>query len=255
MVAIPSEAPNGLAEKWVLGLKTYAEIINQNRGLRIPDETKFLERLAAPASAGYQGLINPAFISNSDKVAGDITTDQGANLRRAYKKYAGKLDRAFETVDGVPAKRFKEAVERAKGDFSEGFAQRGLPFTGSYLYGLGLAGIAPRWLVGDQKVVGDLRHGDRVLEGGPYQICQTLSRAGFKASLAQRLVQAGAQILKANHDGTVITAQNDRINHLTQSQIDPALGLTPFATGGLSHVDFVLDGAKALLLEIQVDQI
>jgi len=255
MVAIPAEAPSGLAEKWALGLKTYAEIINQNRKSRIPDETKFLERLATPSSEGYQGLINPAFVSQSDKSASDITTDQGANLRRVYQKYAGKLDQAFETVDGVPAKRFKDAVERAKGDYAKGTAQRGLPFTGSYLYGIGPATIAARWLVGQSKVVGELRNGDNVQEGGPYRICLANAKANFKAALAQRLIQAGAQILKANLDSTVIAAQNDRINHLVQSQVDPALGITPFATSGVSHVDFIVGDAKALFLEIQVDQI
>jgi hypothetical protein len=29
----------------------------------------------------------------------------------------------------------------------------------------------------------------------------------------------------------------------------------PFATGGLSHVDFIKDGADQLFLEIQVNQI
>ena len=56
------------------------------------------------------------------------------------------------------------------------------------------------------------------------------------------------------------------VNRLIQSLIDPSLGLTPFATGGLSprlgrdsavasHVDYVLDGADQLFLEVQVDQI
>ena len=60
--------------------------------------------------------------------------------------------------------------------------------------------------------------------------------------------------MKRNYDTAVMAAQNARINHLVQNLIDPALGLTPFATGGLSHVDYILEDDQ-LFLDIQVDQI
>jgi len=68
------------------------------------------------------------------------------------------------------------------------------------------------------------------------------------------LTQAGAAIVKSSYSPTVMTAQNGRINHLVQSMVDPSLGLTPFATAGLSHVDYVRDHDQ-LYLEIQIDQI
>jgi hypothetical protein len=37
---------------------------------------------------------------------------------------------------------------------------------------------------------------------------------------------------------------------MEQSIVAPGLGLIPFATGGLSHVDFIKDGADQLFLEI-----
>lgn len=255
MVAIPETAPERMVEKWALGLVTYAEIINQNRKDRLPDETKFQERLATPSSEAYQGFVNPGFISKSDKVAGEITNDQGANLKNAFEKYAEKLDHAFEAVDGVPAKRFKEAVENAKRIYGKRTAQRGLPFTGSYLYGLGPATIAPLWLVNDPTVEGSLRAGDDVYEGGPFMICRPLVKSGLKAALTQRLIQAGSRILKAGLDPMVIAAQNDRINQLVQGFIDPALGLDSFTTGGLSHVDYIIGPANALYLDVQVSQV
>lgn len=255
MVAIPETAPERMVEKWALGLITYAEIINQNRKDRLPDETKFQERLATPSSEAYQGFVNPGFISKSDKVAGEITTDQGVNLKNAFEKYAEKLDHVFETVDGIPAKRFKEAVENAKGIYAKRTANRGLPFTGSYLYGLGPATITPLWLVNDSRVEGMLRAGDDVYEGGPTLICRPLVKSGFKAALTQRLIQAGSRILKVGLDPTIMGFQNDRINQLVQGFIDPALGLEPFTTGGLSRVDYIIGPAKALFLEIQVSQV
>ncbi len=76
----------------------------------------------------------------------------------------------------------------------------------------------------------------------------------FKAALIGRLTQAGAAIVKSSYNPTVMAAQNGRINHLVQSLVDPALGLMPFATGALSHVDYIRDHGQ-LYLEIQVNQI
>jgi hypothetical protein len=175
-------------------------------------------------------------------------------LKRAFKLYNRKLDKAFATEDGIPAKRFKESVDDAQGDFSKGFAERTLPLTGDRLGGRGPAAIAALWLVGDTRVEQYLRGGDSVMEGGPYKICLQDLESTFKAALTGKIIQAGADIIKMERDPATMARQNGLMNRLVQSLIDPALGLTPFATGGLSHVDFIIDNDE-LYLDIQVDQI
>jgi hypothetical protein len=160
----------------------------------------------------------------------------------------------FETVDGIPAKRYKDIVDRTKQAFGRGTAERTLPFTGTKIEGRGCAPIAAQWMVGDIRTMDWLRAGDKVLEGGPYLVTQANQAPSFKTMLNQRLIQAGAAIVKSNYDAGVVAAQNTRTNHLVQSLVDPALGLTPFATGGISHVDYILID-KQLFLEVQVNQI
>jgi len=254
MATIPIDVVNRIVEAWARTLQTeapdmYAKILE-----RIPDEKRFVERLAQASHDGYAPSLNPAYTNKSGQPANEIEAAQASNLKRSYEKYLQKLQYMFETVDGVVAKRFKEMVDLMKEKFRNGVAERTLPFTGTKIEGRGCAPIAALWLVADVRVLDYLRAGDKVIAGGPYRVCLADAVAGFKTALNQRLIQAGAAIVKSNFDASVTTAQNDRINHLVQSLIDPGLGLTPFSTGGISHVDYITKD-KQLFLEIQVDRI
>jgi len=254
MATMPMEAANRIIEKWARLLKDQAPDIYEKMLARIPDEQRFVERLAQPANDGYKGLINPAFTSKSGQGSDEIETAQGANLKRSYEKFLTKLRYAFETVEGVAAKRFKELVDMMKPMFSRGISERTLPFTGTKLEGRSCAPIGAHWLVKDKRVLDWLRAGDEVLEGGPILVTTPDQVPTLKAALIGRLIQAGAAITKSSNNPAVMAAQNDRTNHLVQNFADPGLGLMPFATGALSHVDYILDHDQ-LFLEVQVSQV
>jgi hypothetical protein len=247
-------APARVVAQWAEALKLNAERINEKRRIMIPNEETFQSKLAKTSTDKFAPFVNPGFVNEEGLDAQEIISKQGANIRDSYLKYTNRLDYTFATVDGIPAKRYKELVDLAREDFSRGAAKRTLAFTGVKIEELGPAPIAGRWLVGDNLVVGKLRQADKVLEGGPYLITSVKDRSSFKAMLIQRLVQAGAAIIRANFSSTVISSHNGQTNHLVQSLVDPALGLMPFATGGLSHVDYVMEHDD-LWLEIQVNQI
>jgi len=254
MATMPIEAANRVIEKWARALKDespdmYAKIL-----ARIPDMQRFVERLAQPANDGYRGFVNPAFMSKSGQSSSDIEIAQGANLKRSYGKYLAKVGFLFATVDGIAAKRFKELVDAMKPLFGTGMAERSLPFTGTKIEGRSCVPIAVHWLVKDKRVLDWLRAGDSLIAGTPYLVTAPNQIPEFKAALTGRLIQAGATIVKSNFDSAVMADQNARINHLVQSLINPGLGLTPFATGGLSHVDYIMDHDQ-LYLEVQIDQI
>lgn len=249
-----ASAPARVVEQWAESLKLNAERINAKRQAIIPNEEVFQGTIAKPSTEKFAPFVNPTFTSETGLESGDIIAKQGANIRDSYLDYKNRLDWVFATVDGVPAKRFKELVDLAREEFSRGTAKRALPFTGIRIEELGPAPIAARWLVGDHLVVGKLRQADSVLAGGPYLVTQLKIRSAFKSGLVGRLVQGGAAIVRANFSSTVIAAQNNQTNHLVQSLIEATIGLTPFATGGLSHVDYVMTHDD-LWLDIQVDLI
>jgi len=253
-VGWPLESPDRIGEKWVESLKGNAIRLYKNLIARIPDSIKFQDRIAGPASQGFADFVNPAFISRKGDKKSNIVDSQGTNLREAYQKFVQGLNYAFETVDGVDAKRFKEKVEKAQAKYLAGYARRMLLMGGTKREGRGPAVLAGFWLVSDRRVVGMLREADRVLQGGPYQVCLTENRSAFKAALIERLIQAGIRIIKSNFSATVLSEENTQNNQLVQSLINPGLGLVPFAPGGESRIDFVTEHDQ-LFLEVQVSQI
>jgi hypothetical protein len=252
LVDVP-ETPPEVIERWKEGLKAQAERITINRKKRIGSASAFIARLAGPAIKGWKGVLNPAYVSRRGLKTSEINANFGANLSDAFKKYEGQLDYLFETVDGVPAKRFKELVDRAAEDFRDGMLSRVLPFTGYRASFLGLSGIASLWLTAHPTTEGYLRGGDTVLEGGPYLVCPATKQSGLKVMLNQRLIQAGATIVKSGQDAATIAAQNQLTNEQVQGFVDTTLGLVPFTAGGDSHVDYItIDGR--LYLEIKVSK-
>jgi hypothetical protein len=250
---LPTEAPGRVAEMWAEGLKNKAEWINQKRKIRVPDNETFQNRLAIPSQHGFTPVIGDTFYSRAGLPKSDIVSGRAANIQRSFEKYQGSLDHAFETVNGIPAKRFKEKVDLKKSVFSKGTAERLLPFTGVRFLWRGPAAIAGLWLTGDVTTVGLLRAGDRVLAGGPFKICPDPKKPAFKAALLGRLVQAGAVIIKSGYDTATISRHNQLTAEETQGFVDPALGLVPFVAGGDSKVDYIMENGL-LYLEIKVSK-
>jgi len=250
---LPTIGAEEAAALWKERLLSMAERINERRKARIPDGESFIQRLAGPSAKAWRKLINPAFTSRAGVDSDDITSGQAANLQESFLKYQRQLDFLFETVDGVTAKRFKELVERGQQDYLEGVARRTLPFTGSKMQGRGIAPLATLWLTNDPITIGEMRAGDDVIAGGPYLISPESKKPGLKTLLNQRLIQAGAIIVKSDFDAAVMTKQNQLTCEQVQGFTDPALDLIPFVAAGDSHVDYIVDKG-VFYLEIKVSK-
>lgn len=247
---VPTGGPERVSQLWEEFLTTMAQRINERRKARIPDGEAFIARLAGP-SRGRRQFVNPAFTSRSGMDATELTANQAANLMRSFEKYNKKLDQAFETVDGVPAKKFIDLVKGARSDFAKGIAERTLAFTGSKLEGLGITALATLWLTGDPTTEGHLRAGDIIVAGGPYKVCPDAKKPGLKAMLNQRLIQAGTTIVKAEFAPAVIARQNQLTCEQVQGFVDTTLNLAPFTVGGDSRVDYIVEDG-VMYLEVKV---
>lgn len=247
-------APERVSAKWNEMLKANASRIKQGIDAVIANEADFRKKLAGPASQNYALYVPTGFISRRGLDAANIRAKHFNKLSQTYQKYSEELAKKFETVDGIPAKRFQEEVDLATKHYQKLVGRTTLGLTGLRLDGRGPAAIAGLWLSGDKLVLRDIRPADKVLEGGPYLITRPKLWSAFKAALTGRLTQGGVIILQHEFEAARITEQNDLVNVLVQSYVDPALGLTPFTTGGLSHVDFQMSDSK-LYLDIQVDQV
>lgn len=251
-VPYPLPPATRVVTKWVDALKNQAPRIYEKILLRIPDQQKFMDRLANVSGKAYEPVINPNFVSRAGTAKDKIAANQVSNLKRSYDKYVKKLARVFETVDGVEAKRFKELVDLMKDDFATGVALRTLPFTGTKIEGRSAATIATLWLVNDPRAPGLLRNADELLFGGPFEVPTAEGKPGFKAGLQGRLTQAGANIMKGNFVPSTLAQENNRTNELVNGFRDPLKNIVEFTTGGDSHVDYVMSNTEQLLLEVKV---
>ncbi|MFC1525114.1 hypothetical protein ACFL5I_01865 [Planctomycetota bacterium] len=252
-VDVTSETVERVVGKWAERLKASAQTIDEHRRSKIPDEARFLARMADPGSIGFTPFVASDFVSRSGLTQQNITAKQAANIKRAYNKYVRGWDYIFAEVDGIPAKRFKDLVEQARQDFSEGLAARTLGFTGTRFEAYGVGPLAALWLTNDLMVLDHLRGGDQIIEGGPYLICPKTKRPGLKTLLNQRLIQAGAIIVKSNFDAAVMAKQNQLTCEQIQGFTATPLDLIPFVAGGDSHVDYIVDKG-VFYLEIKVSK-
>lgn len=251
MILDIEEASPWAVEQWAESLKNNAERIKAKLDAKIPNSDTFSAKIADPSSSAYLGVLNAAFVSQSGLNYDELLAKQDENLARSFAKFQGKHNFMFETVEGVPAKRFKELVDRAKEDWSKGVAERSLGFTGTKIYEYGLSALSGMWLTADPKVVEYLRGGDKLKVGGPKLICTEANKPSLRTFLNQRLIQSGATLIRQKWLGSAITKQNDQTNFLMNGFRDPLANIVTFSTGGGSHVDWVKIGAS-YYLEIQV---
>lgn len=253
-VDYPAAVPDWLVALWEKNLKDRAPQMYDHIRQVISDSDRFKDVIALPASQAWQALVDADFVTERGLDREELIAHHAANLSRSYDKWLTKLTHLYETVEGIPAKRFKELVALNRDAFLKGVAERTLPFTGTGVNGRGPAPLAALWLTGKPTVVGMLRQMDRVLEGGPYLVSPKRKRSGLKAMLNQRLIQAGITIIKSNFDLGVIAKQNQLTAEQVQGFVDPALDLIPFVAAGDSHVDYIKGENDQLYLEIKVSK-
>ena len=221
---VPASIPPAdyMAEQWRESLKNNAMRMHQKILDSIPDEGKFQTKLAGPSGLEWAKVMDPTYRSKSELSADDIRTAQMTKLMESFSKWQFGIAAAFETVDGVEAKRFKEAVDNKSDAWADGVTSKTLRFTGDKVRGRSVAPIAAYWLSGDKRVEEMLRGGDTVTAGGPLNVAKLGFRTFLKAGLVQKLVQSGVLIVRAGFDSGVIDAQNGFINEFLKGVQDAA---------------------------------
>ncbi|MBI4834525.1 MAG: hypothetical protein HY811_06880 [Planctomycetes bacterium] len=250
-----TQAVPKMAELWSEGLTGNADKLIERLKAVIPDEMSYLSKMAEPAEQAYQNVLDPAFVSRRGKNKSKINASQAYKIKRAWAKYLRNLDHAFETVDGVTAKRFKDNVIAAKEDYAERLSESTLALTGIKALESGPARIAVYWLSGDSKAKGMMRAADLYMAPSePFNVTTAEKKNSLRVLLISRLIQGGISIIQGGMGMPLITEVNTLLNSLVQGMVDPALGLESFAPGGASHLDFVKDNGQ-LFLSVKVSQV
>jgi hypothetical protein len=250
------EAPLHSTDQWAEVLSLNAPRIDAKRKQAVGTEQSFADKIADPSSVGYQEIITGITTTRKGKTQQMIYNTQRQKLRDAFSKWSQKLDFMFATVDGVEAKRFKDAVASAKNLWGAGAARSVLRATGTKLEGIGASVIAAYWLTKHKKALGSIRGGtDQVVSGSPFNICRPGLANTLVSALTQNLTFALIVAQQATLDPMILAILNTRLNQVAQMFIDPALGLVPFTPGSGSHLDIINDSVLGEMVSVKVSQV
>lgn len=214
------EVAADMVQRWSGNLQNAAEIINDRREAKIPDDATFIKVIAQRSGLNYRPMIDAAFRSKSDRSASSIANHQATNLQTAFNRWNDKLKRAFATVDGVVAKKFKEEVEASKDRWALRVGEKTLRLTGDKIRGRSVAPIGAFYLVGDERAKAWLREGDEGA-GTPYNITRDGERVALKAAVQQRFIQGGLAIITGNYNPDIIDEENTINTALLNGFADP----------------------------------
>lgn len=242
-----------MIDKWETMLKQNAERMHTRLKEKVSTDGEFQNKIVNVAIPKWLTVLNPAHVSEKERTYTEMRSRYTKRLKDSYTKWLTKLDLVFAEVDGIMAKRFKDRVTASKPFWETSVARYVLPLMGDKVRGIGPAPIIASWLVGDSKATSQIQPGDTAT-GAPYNITRFGMKSPFKAGLIGILQRTSVGILMADLDPADVSAYNDVLNSFAQGFVNPALGLEPFTTGGLSHIDFVVLGST-LAIEAQVSTV
>ncbi|MEW6025686.1 MAG: hypothetical protein AB1599_00115 [Planctomycetota bacterium] len=216
-----AEPAGDMPDRWAEGLKRAAEIMNDRRQAKIPDDATFIKDIATPSTKGYGPYVPPGFISKSDRTDSGIRGTHAKNIVTAYSKWNEKINDVFATKDGVVARDFKARVDNAKDRWALKVMAKTLRLTGDRIRGRGVAPIAAFYLVGDERAQGWISSGD-FADGMPYDIAKSRQRVALKAAVQQRIIQGGLMVINQDFKPEALQEENLVNTELLNGMRDPA---------------------------------
>jgi hypothetical protein len=238
-VIIPDEPPEEFMKHWVSASKKAAS--RTAKGLRkaISNIDEYTQKIAQPAQNWMQKFIDPKFRSKKGLTLQSIIDRTHDHIETGYRKFKRKTRQAFKKDEGKPVKHFSELIDSKAYYACKRISQLVFPFKGFRNVIRGIGPFAARWLTGDKSVTTLLRKREKAEKGGPVMIIKEELHGKFKKEFINRITQSGAASVRAGFDSEIIQMENDRTNEMINQYIRD--GILPFATGGASYVDFMVE--------------
>ncbi|MFH1231742.1 MAG: hypothetical protein V1709_09630 [Planctomycetota bacterium] len=215
------EVSGDMPDRWAGNLKNSSEVINSRRQAKIPDDGTFILKMAGRAAQNFREFVNPAYTTKGGRNQEDVQNTHKSNIVVAFNSWNDKINKAFETQDGVPAKLFKQMIDASKDRWALRAGAKTLRLTGDKIRGRGVAPIASLYLAGDTRAKAWIREADYA-DGEPYSITQTGHEPTLKVAMQQRFVQGGLSVIDSEFSTSVLTRQNTMNTDILNGLRDPA---------------------------------
>ncbi|MEW6027736.1 MAG: hypothetical protein AB1599_10660 [Planctomycetota bacterium] len=238
-------------EQWLEAMILNAQRINQKRKRKIPDQPRYDQRIAGASTKTWSNFIDPNFVSRSGRTKSNIVAQHGKGISQGFHQYDQHLDEMFATVDGVPAKKFRDKLP----DGAERYAAKMkvmMGLTGDKVRGYSCNVVIPLWIANDPRVSGMIGPGDKI-DGRPVDIIRPGLVVPFKGGIVGLLNQGGAMISSSKGSPETMLYENMRNNDFLAGLQD-SVKYEKFTTGGASHLDWVSDTDLGLCLEVQISE-
>jgi hypothetical protein len=221
-----------MADNWEKHLGEAGALIKDKLDEKLPDDGTFIRDLVNPSSNAYGPMLDPSFVSKSERSNANIRNTRQSNMAQSFERWKENMVKAFATVDGIPAKAFKERIAAAKDRWAIKMGKGLLRFTGDRVRGRSVAPITAHYLVGEQRATSWIGAGDTA-DGDPYNIARDGERPSLKAAILNRIVQAGIMITNAGSDAAAEVTRQNTINAALLSGLRDPLKCDVFsATAG-----------------------
>lgn len=206
-IPLSVEAAGDMPDKWAAGLVNNAELINNRRIAKIPDEGTYQTKIAAPSSVAFAPMVDAAFVSKARRNKANIVRRHYKGMANNFNHWNDKLGLAFATVDGVVASRFKNQVNDSKDNWATAAANKTLRITGDKIRGR-LASQIGFWMVDDPRA-DQMVNALTIVDGGPYDGIYPGLEGAFKSGSMMLIMATFTRILYADFLAAELLIQNE----------------------------------------------
>lgn len=227
------EAAGDMPNKWAAGLVNNAELINDRRIAKIPDEGTYQAKIAKPSTEAWAPMVDAAFVSKAQRNKSNIVRRHYKGLANNFNHWNDKLALSFATVDGVVASRFKDQVNNSKDNWATAVANKTLRITGDKIRGR-LASQIGFWMTDDPRA-DQMVNALTIVDGGPYDGIYPNMQGPFKAGSMMIIMATFTRILYADFLAAELLIQNEILKDFAlkfRNTFGPVDLVKPYVVGG-----------------------
>ncbi|MBI4834250.1 MAG: hypothetical protein HY811_05475 [Planctomycetes bacterium] len=222
-------APEEEVEKWAKNTIDAAQKTYSQSKKAIRTKKDYEEKIAKPAGEMIDKFISKGKYKSHEQIMNKLK--DGKNL--AAKKFFEKRKRAYESG------KFADDVQFSKKFYAQKWVKYNGPLRGYKKGGIkGLGALAVMALSADKDLKQFLKKDtDKIIDGVPFSIALPDKAGKFKNALRNQITRSGKYIIMMKCDEKIMRGESEIVNQLANKYRLPEI--TPFASGGASHIDFI----------------
>lgn len=191
-----SEGYQKIGTKWRRGCIRAASHINEDRKTAVGTKREFKEKVAKPLLQSARSYLYPMLKCKYGPNADLMMRKYRQKLFHSADKYFSELDGIYKTVNGIKARRYKEAIDKKSSSYLSQASRYLFPLTVAKYPKKSVVSLAAMALAGYPKIQKRfLKETDKLMSGNSVRITTPKMTGRFKRALNARIIKYGTRIL------------------------------------------------------------